>query len=160
MAVVPLEGPNAAWTADAMEKAFRRWGAPRHLITDRGVQFTSTAFGELLAHYAVKRRLGAVGKHGSIAVTERVIETLKYEWLRRVPLLKGFSHLSRLGSEFSLWYNAFRPHTALGGARPDDLYFSHPFKPPGKTDKLVPPSVRRHRFTESGVTAYFLEDCA
>ena len=25
-----------------------------------------------------------MGKHGSIAVTERVIRTLKYEWLRRV----------------------------------------------------------------------------
>ena len=33
----------------------------------------------LLSQWNIKPRVGAVGKHGSIAVTERVIKTLKYE---------------------------------------------------------------------------------
>jgi hypothetical protein len=40
------------------------------------------------------------GEHGSIAVTERIIKTLKYEWLRCVPIIKGFDHLTLLCIEF------------------------------------------------------------
>lgn len=40
------------------------------------------AFAELLRQWNIKPRLGVVGKNGSIAVTERVIKTLKYEWLK------------------------------------------------------------------------------
>jgi transposase len=35
MAVVPLEGPNAGWTVEAMEEAFAEHGAPKHLISDQ-----------------------------------------------------------------------------------------------------------------------------
>jgi homoserine O-acetyltransferase len=37
--------------------------------------------------------VGAVGKHGSIAVTDRVILALKDAWRRRVPFLRGRAHL-------------------------------------------------------------------
>jgi hypothetical protein len=39
------------------------------------------------------------------AVTERVIETLKYEWLKKVPVIRGYQHLVQLCSGFSEWYN-------------------------------------------------------
>lgn len=160
VAVRPLEGPNAGWVVEAMEDAFRKCGAPKHIISDRGVQFTSGAFKELLERYDIKQRFGAVGKHGSIAVTERAIETLKYEWLRRVPLIKDFDHIAGLCDDFALWYNRFRPHMAIGGRRPSDLYHNRPFCPPKRTDKTVLANIRRHVFEEARVTAYSLEDCA
>ena len=85
MAVAPLEGPNAGWVVDAMEEAFLRHGPPKHLISDQEGVFVSEVFAALMRDWNIKQRFGAVGKHGSIAVTERVILTLKYEWLKRVP---------------------------------------------------------------------------
>jgi len=53
-------------------------------------------FTDLLVQWDVKPRFGAIRQHGSISVTERVIKTLKYEWLKRVPIVKGFDHLTML----------------------------------------------------------------
>jgi transposase InsO family protein len=79
VASCPLEGPNAGWVVEALEESFRRHGAPKHLITDQEGVFTSEVLRDLLWLWDVKQRFGAVGRHGSIAVTERVIRTLKYE---------------------------------------------------------------------------------
>jgi len=35
MAVAPLEGPNAGWVVEVLERAFSRHGSPRHIITDQ-----------------------------------------------------------------------------------------------------------------------------
>ncbi len=122
VATAPLEGPNAGWTVNALESAIEKYGPPKHLISDQGSVFTGEVFAELLNKYKIKHRLGAVGKHGSIAVTERVNKTLKYEWLRRVAIIKGIDHLAELCDEFQLWYNHWRPHMTLDGLRPDDVY--------------------------------------
>ena len=95
MCVAPLEGPNAGWIVEALEQAMRKHGAPKHIISDQAPVFVGDAFAELLKQWNIKPRTGAVGQHGSIAVTERVIKTLKHEWLCRVPIVKGFDHLSR-----------------------------------------------------------------
>ena len=74
-----------------MESAIEKYGPPKHLISDQGSVFTGEVFAELLGKYKIKHRLGAIGKHGSIAVTERINKTLKYEWLKRVPIIKGIA---------------------------------------------------------------------
>jgi len=79
-----------------LEQALQKHGAPKHIISDQAGVFTGDAFAELLRQWKIKLRFGAVGKHGSIAVTERVIKTLKYEWLQCVPIIKGFDHLTLL----------------------------------------------------------------
>ena len=122
MAVTPLEGPNSGWIIDALEKAFEKYGSPKHIITDQHPNFSGKAFTELLKNWDVKPRFGAVGKQGSIAVTERANKTLKYEWLKRVPVIRGFDHLIILCQDFIVWYNEWRPHMTIGGARPDDVY--------------------------------------
>jgi len=81
---------------NALESAIEKHGAPKHIISDQAGVFTGNVFAELLVSWNVKPRFGAVGKHGSISVTERVITTLKYEWLKRVPIIKGFDHLTML----------------------------------------------------------------
>ena len=117
-AVCPLEGPNAGWVIDAVESAFRRHGHPRHLITDQEGVFVSDAFRGLLGRWDVRQRFEAVGQHGSVAVTERVILTLKYEWLRRVPVIRSFGHLTGLLRDFEVYHSDCRGHMTLGGARP------------------------------------------
>ena len=158
--VVPLEGPNAGWIIEALEQVMRKHGGPKHSITDQVPVFVGDAFAELLPQWNIKRRGGAVGKHGSIAVTERVIKTLKYEWLRCVPIIKGFDHLTSLCTEFENWYNTWRPHMTLEGFRPDDLYYSRKPERPKRNAKTVPGNIERHVFAETRLTACRLKDAA
>ena len=158
--VAPLEGPNAGWIIEALERAMEKHGAPRHIISDQAGVFRGDAFAELLRQWNIKPRFGAVGKHGSIAVTERVIKTLKYEWLRCVPIIKGFDHLTSLCTEFDTWYNRWRPHMTLEALRPDDLYYDHKPQKPRRDAKTVPANIERHVFPETRLTAYRLKNAA
>jgi putative transposase len=158
--VAPLEGPNAGWIMEALEQAMRKHGAPKHIISDQASVFTGDAFAALLQQWNIKPRFGAVGKNGSIAVTERVIKTLKYEWLKRVPLIKGFDHLTSLCAEFESWYNTWRPHMTLEGFRPDDFYYDRKPEKPNRQAKTLPNNIERHVFTETRITAYRLKTAA
>ena len=158
--LVPLEGPNAGWIVEALEQAMRKHGGSKHIISDQALVFVGDAFAELLKQWNIKPRFGAVGKHGSIAVTERVIKTLKYERLRCVPLIKGFDHLTSLYTEFESWYNACRPHMTLEGFRPDDLYYGRKPETPKRQAKTIPGNIERHVFAETRLTAYRLKNAA
>jgi transposase InsO family protein len=111
VALAALPSADSDAVLQALKAAFGRHGAPKHLITDQEPVFTSRAFRDLLAAREVTQRFGAVGKHGSIAVTERAILTLKREWLWRVPLIKGTAHLGTLLADFAQYYNGWRGHT-------------------------------------------------
>jgi len=156
VACCPLEGPNAGWVVSAMEDAFAQHGAPRHLISDQERVFISDAFQELLIPWDVKQRFGAVGKHGSIAVTERVILTLKHEWLTRVPVIRGLDHLSQLLQDFGIYYNEYRGHTTLGGALPSVIHRGEQWNKPEKSAKAVPATIERRLFPDTQITAYRL----
>ena len=109
--VQPLLRLSSDCICQAFEQAFGAVGPPKHLVTDQG--FRMGDFSDFLNSFGVKQRFGAVGQHGSIAVTERVNRTLKEEWLRRVPLIRGPSHLAAWCESFLLWYNTRRPHMTL-----------------------------------------------
>jgi hypothetical protein len=98
---------------------------PKHLVTDSGVQFACAGFGQWCRRRGIRQRRGAVGEHGSIAVAERFILTLKSGCLRLlslVPLrLRAFRREVDL---FFAWYND-RPHMTQHGATPDEVYFAH-----------------------------------
>ena len=93
-------------------------------------------------------------------MTQRVIKTLKYEWLRCVPLIKGFDRLTLLCSEFESWYNAWRPHMTLEGLRSDDFYYDRKPGEPKRDAQTVPNNIERHVFIETRVTAYRLRAAA
>jgi putative transposase len=154
VAVVPLEGPNAGWVIDTLEMAFENHGKPKHLISDQGRVFTCAAFREFLGLNNVRIRYGAIGEHGSIAVTERVIETLKYEWLKKVPVIRGYRHLVQLCDKFSEWYNSWRPHEYLGSATPEMAFQNKSVPLIQKTAKDVPENIMIKHFSETKVTAY------
>jgi transposase InsO family protein len=158
MAAVPLEGPNAGWVINAMDEAIEKYGSPKHIISDQGSVFISEAFAECLKNNnRIKHRLGAIGKKGSIAVTERANKTLKYCWLKRVPIIKGIDHLHDLCNEFQLWYNAWRPHMALDGNSPDDVFFSNLPEAPPRDAKSVPTEIETHYFRQARITGYRLK---
>jgi len=160
MAVAPLEGSNAGWINNALENTIEKHGSPKHIISDQDKVFIGAVFAELVGKYHIKQRLGAIGKHGSICVTERVNKTLKYEWLKRVVFIKGFDHLVALCEEFEDWYNAWRPHMTLDGLRPDDVYYGRKPVKPQRDAKEVPNNIEQHRFKETRVTGYRLKKVA
>jgi transposase InsO family protein len=156
MAVTPLEGPNAGWINNTLESAIEKYGPPKHIISDHAKVFTGEVFAELLKTYNIKPRLGAIGKQGSIAVTERVNKTLKYEWIKRTAFIKGIDHLTELCKEFAIWYNSWRPHMTLDGIRPDDVYYNKKPKKPERNAKTVPCNIEQHFFHQTRITGYRL----
>jgi hypothetical protein len=64
-----------------------------------------------------------VGRHGSIAMVERFIQTIKVEATRRISVSLRASLFRQELSWFVVWYNQHRPHTTLGGRTPDEVFF-------------------------------------
>lgn len=95
---------------------------PRHLITDQGEQFRAPDFKVWADRHGIRQRFGAIGKHGSIAVIERLMRTIKQECTRRltVPYAKREFHNEL--RHFTSWYNTIRPHDRLQAATPDEVY--------------------------------------
>jgi len=155
-AACPLEGPNAGWVVEVLEDAFLRHGSPRHIISDQEGVFVSEVFRDLLSQWNVRQRFGAVGQHGSIAVTERVILTLKQEWLRRVPVIRGLDHLSQLLDDFAEYYNGWRGHMTIGGAVPSVIHHGDRWQRPDRSAKTLPSAIERRLFPDTRVTAFRL----
>ncbi len=99
-------------------RAIGRVGStPGVILTDQGREFSS-AYRSWCRRRGIRPRYGAVGEHGSIAIVERFIRSMKSECARRiiVPLRLGEMR-HELGC-YASWYNEHRPHTALGGRTP------------------------------------------
>lgn len=100
---------------------------PSHVISDKGAQFfgrdEDTSYQYWCKARGIRMRFGAVGKKGSIAIIERVILSLKNEATRRVLIPFGLEAMARLVAGYRGWYNAHRPHMALGSKTPDEVFF-------------------------------------
>ncbi len=81
-------------------------------------------------------RYGAVGKHGSIAVVERLILTMKNEGTRRILIPQRRETFRGEIISFIDWYNEHRPHTTLGGQTPDEVYFGR--RPANRRPRIEP----------------------
>ncbi len=96
---------------------------PKYLVCDRGCQFDCHGFRRWCRRHGIRPRYGAIGRHGSIAVIERCIRTLK-ELVGQLPLVplrrKAFRHELDLVAD---WYNEHRPHETLGGRTPNEAYY-------------------------------------
>ena len=81
--------PTSVSVSHFLKIAIRKASAtPKYFICDKGPQFWCDAFKGWCDDQAIKPRFGAVGQHGSIAVVERFILSLKNECTRviLVPL--------------------------------------------------------------------------
>ncbi len=111
--------PTGAQLARVLDVAVGVAGAaPKHVVTDRGPQFMGSDFGAWCGRNKTRPRYGAIGQHGSIAIVERFIRTLKQEHLRRVFVPPTRRRITRLIATFQRHYNEHRPHSALAGLTP------------------------------------------
>jgi transposase InsO family protein len=122
-----LREPSSAQSSVLMARAVERAGrAPKYLVSDKGNQFFDrdepTQYQLWCAEHGVKTRFGAVGKKGSIAVVERFILSMKAEGLTQVIVPIRIQAMIAQVQAYAGWYNAHRPHTALGGRTPDEVF--------------------------------------
>jgi putative transposase len=140
-AVFPRQ-PSANAVRGFLVHLFRVAGhQPRHLVTDQGRQFVARGFRRWCRRRGIRQRFGAIGKYGSLAVIERCIRTLKTECTRSLATLPY--RLAAMELELALyfsWYNGHRPHTHLGAATPDEIYYHR--RPAGRSPRFEP----RHRW--------------
>jgi len=95
---------------------------PKHLICDRGTQFDCSGFRAWATRRGIRLRYGAIGQHGSLAIVERVIGTLKREGLKRILVPYRLAEFRRELALLVRWYNEHRPHESLDGATPDEVH--------------------------------------
>ena len=128
--------PTADQVCIVLDEAARRAGrAPKYTVSDQGSEFGEDYL-DWCDDHEVRARFGAVGRHGSIAVEERFIRTLKDEGLAHemVPLRHSVfcSSLAR----FESWYNEVRPHSSIGDATPDERF--HRRRPANRRQRFEP----------------------
>jgi putative transposase len=105
----------------AVEEALARFGTPEMFNTDQGSQFTSPRFTGLLSEASVRISMDGRGRWMDNVFIERLWRSLKYECV----YLHAFETGSEVRAGLARWigyYNAERPHSALGGRTPDEAY--------------------------------------
>jgi putative transposase len=124
--------PTAAFAVRLLREALRGHGAPRHLVTDHGRQFTSVAFSRALVRRGIRHRFGAVARRGSrsLARIDRFWRTAKQEYAHGLFLYRSLRTIERQLRSFALWYNSERPHMSLGFRTPDEVHGGRPCRPP------------------------------
>ena len=120
-AVFPKRPTSLAISA-FLGKAISFATTPKHLVCDQDKIFKADDFKRWLNRKRIKPRYGAVGQHGSIAVVERFIRTMKDEGMRRITVPTQPDTVRRETRYFVEWYNEARPHSALDGQTPNEVY--------------------------------------
>ena len=114
------------------------------------------AFKDWCNRQGITPRFGVVGQHGSIALIERFILSLKNECTRiiLVPLRADAFHLEL--TYFANWYNHNRPHSSLNGKTPHEVY--HDLLPACECPRYEPRArwPRNDGFRFGAVTRYDL----
>lgn len=111
--------PDSREVAAFLKRASRSSRSrPKATVTDKGVEFTSRSFRRLCRSLRSHQRFGAVGKHGSIAVIERFIRSMKTEGTRRILVPVRLSQMRQELGFYVTWYNKHRPHSGIGGLTP------------------------------------------
>src|SRR3954463_219576 len=112
---------DADFCIEALEEALARFGKPEIFNTDQGSQFTSPQFTGVLKAAGVRIAMDGRGRWMDNVFIERLWRSLKYECI--------YLHAFETGSEARVgvgrwigYYNADRPHSALGGLTPEEAY--------------------------------------
>ena len=128
--------PSAADVCALLDEAAARAGtAPKYIVSDQGGQFQDD-YRAWCKGRGVKPRFGAVGEHGSIAILERFILSLKQEFLRRIHVPASHGAMTAAVCAYQEWYNEHRPHSALAGRTPREMLDGAPA--PGERERIEP----------------------
>jgi putative transposase len=112
---------DAEFCIEALKDALARHGKPAIFNTDQGSQFTSAEFTGLLKDAKIRISMDGRGRWLDNVFVERLWRSLKYECV----YLHAFETGSELRAGLRGWielYNTRRPHSALAGRTPDEVY--------------------------------------
>jgi putative transposase len=112
---------DVAFCVAALEDALARYGTPGIFNTDQGSQFTSLAFGGRLQEAGIRISMDGRGRWMDNVFIERLWRSLKYECVYLNPFETGSEARASIG-RWIAYYNAERPHSALGGRTPAEAY--------------------------------------
>lgn len=103
----------------AIIKAYNLRQPPKGLVfhSDRGSQYTSKRYRNLLNQFDIRASMGDVGACWDNAVVERFFGSLKHDWLFKVPQPTR-EHMKNDVVEYMRYYNLERLHTANGNMSP------------------------------------------
>jgi putative transposase len=106
---------------EAVQEALASYGTPEIFNTDQGCQFTSLEFTSLLKEHGIQISMDGIGCWRDNVVVERLWKSIKYEEV----YLHAYETVSAAhqGLErYLTFYNQQRPHRALDGKTPDQVY--------------------------------------
>ena len=115
---------DVGFCVDALEKALAK-GKPDIFNTDQGAQFTSETFTGLLEKHGVEVSMDGKGSYNDNLFIERLWRSVKYEEVYLKAYKDGREARAGIGSYFR-FYNAERPHQALGYQTPAEVFLSTP----------------------------------
>ncbi len=102
---------DAGFCLEALQEALHRSGA----------QFTSGAFPGMLKGHGIRISMDGKGRALDNVFVERLWRTVKYGHVCLNPADNGMAPRGGLKACFA-WYNAQRPHSALGDKTPDAFH--------------------------------------
>ena len=112
---------DADFCIEALEEALSRHGRPGIFNTDQGSQFTSPRFTEILQDAGIRISMDGRGRWMDNVFIERLWRSVKYECVYLHAFETGSEARVGIGRWMS-YYNAERPHSALGGRTPDEAH--------------------------------------
>ena len=112
---------DADFCVEALEEALARHGPPGIFNTDQGSQFTSPRFTDVLRDAGVRISMDGRGRWMDNVFIERLWRSVKYECVYLHAFETGSEARAGIGRWMS-YYNAERPHSALGGRTPDEAH--------------------------------------
>ena len=115
---------EVGFCVEALEEALSK-GRPEIFNTDQGAQFTSEAFTELLEQHGVRISMDGKGSYNDNLFIERLWRSVKYEEVYLKAYQDGRDARAEIGDYFR-FYNAERPHQALGYRTPAEVFTSIP----------------------------------
>lgn len=162
--------PSSRWIIKELKKVFRKYGKPKHIISDQGAQFTppqrgksgvpeaersgtASEFTTFIKGNGIKQRYGKVGSALSNGRIERGFKSLKYEFLNYYFVLND-AKLDWLLKEYLVFYNNYRPHMAIDGQLPSERYKGIIIHPPPKTAKRLNPNIRKVSFASGMLNGF------
>ena len=109
---------------EAVQEAITQHGTPTFFNTDQGCPFTSQEFTGLLTHHDIQISMDGKGCWRDNVLRERLWKSLKYEevYLHAYDTV-GAAHQGL--ERYLTFYNQTRPHQALDGKTPDQVYFNN-----------------------------------
>jgi putative transposase len=112
---------DVRFCVEALNEALSSYCKPDIFNTDQGSQFTSFAFTGVLKDAEITISMDGRGRYLDNIFIERLWRSLKYEAVYLHELSDGFK-AERVIGEWIDFYNAERPHSALGGRTPAEAY--------------------------------------